>query len=321
VEQAGQQENLAVDEGLKRGDIRAAGGVLWRRAPGGNGNEDIEVALVHRPRYDDWSLPKGKLDPGETEFEAALREVEEETGHIGRPGRSLGKIRYLKSSGGVTRPKIISYWAMQANGGSFKPGREVDELKWVPVDSARSLLTYPTDREVLGRFASQPLTTGLVLLVRHANAGQRAKWKGDDRVRPVDAKGAQQSRDLVRFLGKFDVRRIVSADFVRCVQTVEPLSRALGVPIEQEPMLSELGYPRHEQETVDLFRKLEEQGGAVVACSQGDVIPDLLHRLAAQDRVPLHGDFVARKGSVWALCFSGRKLYALEYFPPPDADD
>jgi 8-oxo-(d)GTP phosphatase len=308
-----------MDEGLKP-EIRAAGGVLWRRSPDGRGSEEIEVALVHRPRYDDWSLPKGKVEPGETEFEAALREVLEETGHLGRPERSLGKIRYLKSSGSGTRPKVISFWAMQANGGTFEPGREVDELRWVPVGSARTMLTYPTDREVLGRFASQPLTTGLVLLVRHAAAGQRARWKGDDRVRPVDAKGAQQSEALLRILGKFDVRRIVSADFVRCVETVEPLSRATGLPVVEEPLLSELGYPDHEQETIELVRRLEEPGGAVVACSQGDVIPDLLHRLASEDRVPLNEDFVARKGSVWALCFSGRKLYSLQYFPPPDLD-
>ena len=171
VEQAEQDQESAVDEGLKTGEIRAAGGVLWRRAPEGR-NGEIEVALIHRPRYDDWSLPKGKVEPGETEFEAALREVEEETGEQGLPGRSLGKIRYLKSSGGIIRPKVISFWAMRANGaGLFHPGREVDELRWMPVGDAGSVLTYPTDREVLGRFTSQPPTTGLVLLVRHASAG------------------------------------------------------------------------------------------------------------------------------------------------------
>jgi 8-oxo-dGTP pyrophosphatase MutT (NUDIX family)/phosphohistidine phosphatase SixA len=311
-----------VDEGLKTGEIRAAGGVLWRSAPQRAGREDIEVALIHRPRYDDWSLPKGKVDPGETEFEAALREVEEETGHRGLPGRSLGKIRYLKTSGGVTRPKVISFWAMQANGGGrFAPGREVDELRWVPIEGAGSMLTYPTDREVLGRFASQPITTGLVLLVRHANAGQRGKWKGDDRLRPVDSKGLQQSQALARLLGAYGLRRILSADFVRCVQTVEPLSRALGIPVEMEPLLSEIGYPGHEKRLLARLRSLEERGGAVVACSQGDVIPDLLHRLASEDRVPLNDDFVARKGSVWAMCFSGRKLIALEYLPPPELND
>ena len=310
-----------MDEVLKRGEIRAAGGVLWRRALGARTAEDIEVAVVHRPRYDDWSLPKGKLDPGETEFEAALREVEEETGHLGRPGRSLGRIRYLKTSGGITRPKVISYWSMQANGGSFRPGREVDELRWVPAHNARSLLTYPTDREVLGRFMSQPPTTGLVLLVRHASAGQRAKWKGDDRVRPLDSKGQQQAWSIARFLQRFDVRRIVSADFVRCVQTVEPLSRAIGVPVEQETLLSELGYPGREEALIELMRRLEQDGGAAVACSQGDVIPDLLHRLATMDRVALNDDIVARKGSIWAMSFAGRRLCALEHFPSDHFED
>jgi 8-oxo-dGTP pyrophosphatase MutT (NUDIX family)/phosphohistidine phosphatase SixA len=305
-----------VDDVLKQGEIRAAGGVLWRRALGARTGEDVEVAVVHRPRYDDWSLPKGKLDHGETEFEAALREVEEETGHLGRPGRSLGRIRYLKTSGGITRPKIISYWSMQANGGSFQPGREVDELRWVSAHDAGRLLTYPTDREVLGRFTSQPLTTGLVLLVRHSSAGQRAKGNENDHVRPLDSKGHHQAWSLVRLLRRFDVRRIVSADFLRCVQTVAPLSRAIGVPVEEETLLSELGYPGREEDLIELLRRLEHNGGAVVACSQGDVIPDLLHRLATKDRVPLNEAIVARKGSVWALSFAGRRLCALEHFPP-----
>jgi 8-oxo-dGTP diphosphatase len=310
-----------VDDGLKRGEIRAAGGVLWRRIAGAQTSEDVEVAVVHRPRYDDWSLPKGKLDPGESEFEAALREVEEETGHLGRPGRSLGVIRYLKTSGGTTRPKVIAFWSMQANGGRFRPGREVDELRWVTTHDARKLLSYPTDREILGRFTSQPLTTGLILLVRHSSAGQRGKWKGDDRERPLDSRGHLQARSLARFLQRFEVRRILSADFVRCVQTVKPLSRTIGVPVEQESLLSEIGYPGREGDLIERMRRLEQRDGAVVASSQGDVIPDVLNRLATMDRVPLDEEIVARKGSVWALSFAGRRLCALEYFSPDHFED
>ena len=307
-----------MDEELKRPEIHAAGGVLWRRRGRAKGAKGVEVMLIHRPQYDDWSLPKGKLEPGETAFEAALREVWEETGYHALPGRSLGKVRYLKASRNGARPKVTTFWAMKAGPGSFEPGNEVDRIRWTPLADARDLLTYPTDREILGRFASQPVDTRLLLLVRHGSAGQRSKWKKDDRLRPLDAKGKEQASALARLLVRFAPRHIISADFVRCVQTVEPLSHSAGVPVTEDSLLSELGYPRRREAAVELMRNLTN-GGAAVACSQGDVIPDLLGRLAEADRVPLPEDFAAPKGSVWSLSFSESKLFGMEYFPPPSS--
>ena len=140
--------------------IQAAGGVVWRVGSGDNGAQ-IEVAIIHRPRYDDWSIPKGKLAPGESEIEGALREVFEETGCRVQLGRSLGEIRYLKKSGGHTREKVVHYWAMRATGGTFSPSREVDELRWLTLDEARDQVTRATDIEVLERFARRPAMTGL----------------------------------------------------------------------------------------------------------------------------------------------------------------
>jgi 8-oxo-(d)GTP phosphatase len=297
-------------------EIRAAGGVVWRSPSGGSRPNGTEVALVHRPKYDDWTIPKGKLKSGETDFEAALREVLEETGYRVRPGRDLGEVRYLKNSRGETRQKVVRYWAMEADRGAFAPSQEIDGLRWVPINEARDLLTYPTDREVLGRFSSQPTPTGLVLLTRHASAGNRAKWKGDDRRRPLDEKGHAQAENLVKVLAPFDISKIVSAHFVRCTQTVEPLAKVLGLPVEEEPLLSESGYPGHEDEAVDLIRRWAEQGATVVASSQGDVIPDLLSRLATEDRAHLAHEFIAKKGSVWVMSFAGTELCNAEYFPP-----
>lgn len=124
--------------------------------------------MIHRPRYDDWSLPKGKLSPGESEIEGAVREVLEETGSRVRVGRPLGEVRYLKTSGGVTRPKVVRYWSMQADGGTFTPSREVDELRWLDLASARSLLARQSDLKVLERFVRGPALSGTVLIVRHA---------------------------------------------------------------------------------------------------------------------------------------------------------
>jgi 8-oxo-dGTP diphosphatase len=222
--------------------IRAAGGVLWRSTA----DSGIEVAIIHRPRYDDWTLPKGKLSPGESEVEGAVREVYEETGYRTRLGRSLGEIRYMKVSGDDVRPKVVKYWAMEAAGGGFGPTREVDELRWVDPDDASESVTLDRDRDVLARFKGAAAATTTILLVRHASAGSRNKWEGDDRRRPLDETGWEQSEDLVRLFSRFEITRLVSADYVRCEQTVQPYSEAVGVTVERDPLFSERGYPGHE---------------------------------------------------------------------------
>lgn len=294
--------------------IRAAGGVLWRATK--RSEIEIEIALIHRPRYDDWSIPKGKLSPGESEIEGAVREVFEETGYRVKIGRPLGKVRYMKMSSGKMRPKIVRYWAMEADGGGFSPNREVDELRWLNLNDAQALLTHDHDRDVLDRFVRGPVMSGCVLLVRHASAGDRGRWDGDDTARPLDDVGWEQAEELVRPLSRFDVDAIVSADFARCTQTVLPLSEAIGVTIKEEPIFSELGYPGIEHEATARVRDLGASREVTVVCSQGDVIPDLLKRLAAEDHVDLP-EAPTKKASVWALNFEGRRLFSAEYFPPP----
>jgi 8-oxo-dGTP diphosphatase len=122
--------------------IEAAGGVVWRDA----GDGAVDVLLVHRPRYDDWTLPKGKLEPGEAPEDAARREVEEETGLRCTLGGELPAVRYVDHHG---RRKRARYWAMQVVDGSFTPNHEVDELRWVPVDDVGALLTYEHDAAVV----------------------------------------------------------------------------------------------------------------------------------------------------------------------------
>jgi 8-oxo-dGTP diphosphatase len=140
-----------VDGGVKGSLIRAAGGVLWRTAGSGS-EEDIEIAVVHRPRYDDWSLPKGKLAPGESALDAAVREVLEETGYRVRLGEPLGTTRYRRLVNGVDRPKVVHWWAMEATSGEFTPNEEVDALRWVPLDTAPDVLGTASDLTALRRF-------------------------------------------------------------------------------------------------------------------------------------------------------------------------
>lgn len=121
--------------------IRASGGIVVRRTNGG-----VEVVLIHRPSYDDWTFPKGKCFPGERERQTAVREVEEETGLACRIDRAVGRIRYRD---GKNRPKIVTYWLMTPLGGVFRPSLEVDEMRWLPIEQARELLTYGHDRSLL----------------------------------------------------------------------------------------------------------------------------------------------------------------------------
>jgi 8-oxo-dGTP diphosphatase len=126
--------------------VRAAGGVPWRETAGG----DVEVLLVHRPKYDDWTFPKGKLDPGESEEEAARREVAEETGSVATLGAEVGRIEYVDGHG---RPKTVRYWAMTLAPSHFVPNDEVDEIRWLGLADADAHLSYPRDQAVLARFA------------------------------------------------------------------------------------------------------------------------------------------------------------------------
>lgn len=128
--------------------VRAAGGVLWRR-----GDAGVEVLVVHRPRYDDWSFPKGKCEPGESFLDTALREVSEETGLQAVVGRPLPEVSYVDRLG---RPKVVRYWSMSVGSGRFEPNDEVDEIAWLPLGDARGRLSYPRDAVLLDRFGTSP---------------------------------------------------------------------------------------------------------------------------------------------------------------------
>jgi len=301
--------------------IRAAGGVVWRHADGADGEAGVEVAVIHRPRYDDWSLPKGKLAPGESDLEGAVREVLEETGFHVRVGRPLGETRYDKASPAGTRPKVVRWWAMQAEEGSFSPTREVDDLCWLSLAHASDRLTRVTDRDVLERFARGTTPTRTVLLVRHGSAGSRSGWQGDDRDRPLDDCGVAQADELIRILARFEIGSVVSADYRRCLDTVAPVADAFGLAVRPDPLLSEVGYPGREEEAVQLLRRQGDADHDAVACSQGDVIPDLVARLAGEDGYPLELPLRNRKGSSWALSIDANgRLVAADYLDAPRPD-
>jgi 8-oxo-dGTP diphosphatase len=288
--------------------ILAAGGVLWRPVATG-----IEICLVHRPRYDDWSLPKGKLNEGEHPLAGAVREVVEETGLRPVVGRRLGSQHYEL---GPDR-KVVDYWSMTPADGSFVATDEVDSLRWVAPSVAASTLTYDRDRELVARFTAEPVPTSVVLLVRHAKAGSRSQWKGVDLLRPLDATGRRQAEVLRHALRWFGPTAIRSAEPLRCVQTVAPLAADLGLQVGSEPALSEEAYEKDRAAGLDRVMAAATAGGVTVLASQGGVIPDLVGILAAQHEVDLGrlaAKIPSRKSSTWALSFVESRLIAADYY-------
>lgn len=295
-------------------DIFAAGAVLWRRGCGSTpeAGHPIEVAVVHRPRYGDWSLPKGKVDRGENEPVTAVREVHEETGYTAHLGRQLAEVSYPVGPD----TKRVRYWAARCVDGEFSANSEVDQLIWLPVDAAMERLVYEHDRKVLGGFTELPADTRTVLVVRHGSAGSRARYRGDDRVRPLDKRGRAQAEALVGQLLAFGADTVYAADRLRCHQTVAPLAEELGVPISDEPTLSEEAYTADRKAARRRLIEIAGAGGTPVICSQGKVIPHLVAWWGERDGV--RPDTARnRKGSTWVLSLTDGKLVAADHIDSP----
>jgi 8-oxo-dGTP pyrophosphatase MutT (NUDIX family) len=270
--------------------VLAAGGVVYRWRPEG----DAEILLVHRPRYDDWSLPKGKLDPGEHRLTAAVREVHEEAGVRGVPQARLRTVSYLTGEPGVE--KQVEYWSMRTDADDgHRPDDEVDVLSWMPVASARERLTYAHDRGVLAAFVALPRVSGVVVLVRHAHAGRRAGWDGPDDERPLDENGRRDAANAAPLLALFAPSRVISAPALRCRDTVAPAASRLGLGLEIDGRFAEVGDP---DEAMQVLRELARAAPATVVCSQGG----LMRPLVASIRPG--GDPQTPKGTAWVLSFT-----------------
>jgi 8-oxo-(d)GTP phosphatase len=259
-----------------RGDIVAAGGVVLRRGP--------EVLLVHRPKYDDWSFPKGKLDRGEHATSAAVREVEEETGLRVRLGRPLRDQRYPTSKGA----KVVHYWIARAAGSDDVSGyvanAEIDEVAWVPVDKAARLLTYSRDRATLAEALERRKRTDTVIVLRHAESRSRSTWRGDDEERPLLVRGHQQAERLSKILQAYGVRRVLTSPSRRCVDTVAPFCRDTGTEPELVDLLSERGVrPRRLRKLLRAAVKALRDAGPTVVCSHRPVLPRVFGVLGVED--------------------------------------
>jgi 8-oxo-(d)GTP phosphatase len=289
--------------------VRAAGGIIRRPAADGG----HEVVLVHRPAYDDWSFPKGKLEADETEADAAMREVEEETGLRCILDRELGIVSYVDSRG---RPKTVRYWEMVVDDDA-RPvaGNEVDEARWVHVKEAHHLLSYTHDRDVLARAldAERQVTTVPMYLVRHVKAENRATWQEPDELRPISKAGRQQAERLVWAFEGAPLTRLLSSPFLRCIQTLEPLADARGIEIELSSALSEGEDPSG---ALDLLVAAAADGPAALS-THGDVMMSLIEDLVGRGIQPEDGKSGFKKGCIWTLGVLDGEVVTAKYVPPP----
>ncbi|REK37447.1 MAG: NUDIX hydrolase [Actinobacteria bacterium] len=286
--------------------IRAAGGVVLKKTSKGN----LRVLISHRPRYDDWSFPKGKMDKGETPEETAIREILEETGYHCRIVAPLRTTRYRVGSG----IKEVDWFAMRPlpDSPGFKKNSEVDEIQWVGRKEAKKALDYEHDRNLIRDFDLKKLAeTGTIHLLRHGAAGNRDKWNGDDRLRPLTKKGRRQAEAIARQLEGREIERIFTSPYKRCIQTVEPLAKAIGAEIEVSDALAE---GPDVDASYELIHNLA--GSNAVLCSHGDVIPATMTRLMWLG-LSLHSRFYCSKGSIWEVDIKDGRFTDGRYVPPP----
>ncbi len=291
--------------------ITAAGGLVFSVVDG-----EIRVLVIHRPRYDDWSFPKGKHDDGESDDAAALREIREETNVSGRIVSRLADVVYMTPN---DNPKRVSYFGVRAlHMPEFRPNPEVDRIEWLSKKEARKRLTYEHDRELLKSVSLKRLhATGHVHLVRHAAAGDRALWEEDDRKRPLTKEGRLQADAIADLLEPRIASRVMSSPHVRCVETGRPLAERLGLGVDVAGFLEEGSGGHGLLDFVESSPREE-----VVMVSHGDVIPAIIDRLGNRG-VPLttrapDGRLDCKKGSNWMLTTHNGHVVAAEYIPPPE---
>ncbi|ACZ29340.1 NUDIX hydrolase [Xylanimonas cellulosilytica DSM 15894] len=315
--------------------VRTAGGLVWR-VRGGR----LQVLLVHRPRYDDWSWPKGKLEIGESHQAAAVREIAEETGKPVVLGAPLPSLRYRMPDG---RWKTVTYWAARrsrtiddfaalAARHPVPPvsEEEIDQTRWLDVAAATAKLTRRTDRKPLVALAEEfeqgRLPTHVVVIARHGKAMARSTWPGDEATRPLTPMGHAHAAAIVPVLAAYGVTRVVSSRWERCAATVAPYVQAARLKPWYSEHLTETEHERSPARVAATVRELLETPSSVVLCTHRPVLPTVLDvlgqhsRRSVADKLPSDDPFldpgellvahVARTGK-------GPRVVAVEKVTPP----
>ncbi len=284
--------------------VYAAGGVVWRMVEG-----RLKILVIHRTAYADVTLPKGKVDPGESLAETAAREIREETGIQVALGVPVGVSRYTMPRG---RQKIVHYWAAEATEAAirasrFVPNKEIAALEWLSPKRALAQLSYPVDIEILHNFLrlvdEGVLHTFPLVVLRHAKATSREGWKDADAARPLTARGTAQAAAIAGPLRAFGVRKIISSDAVRCVTTVTPLAASLGRTVTRTPLISQDAWEAGEADIRAVVGKRVRARKPAVLCSHRPVLPSILEEIVLATGT-LRGSFLEDAAALEPASFS-----------------
>jgi 8-oxo-dGTP pyrophosphatase MutT (NUDIX family)/phosphohistidine phosphatase SixA len=268
--------------------VLAAGAVCWRIVDG-----RVRVLLVHRTQHRDVSLPKGKLDPGETLPQTAVREIFEETGLSITLGAPLGDIDYTLPGG---RDKRVSYWAAEVDdhtveASKFKANDEISALEWVSLAKAHKKLSYAHDSEILNTFAKRldagTARTFALITLRHAKTVPGETWDGPDASRPLLPRGRQQAASIAAGLAAYGPRRIFTSTAARCIATIGPVAEITGVRVKQTALLSQDAHELGEAPLGDVVAKRLHRQQSVILCTHGPVLPDLVDEIAHATGTPI----------------------------------
>jgi 8-oxo-dGTP diphosphatase len=289
--------------------ILAAGAVLWRKGE----KKKIEVLIIHRPKYDDWTFPKGKAEIGEPLIACAYREVLEETNIETAFGPYLGEVEYLTNDG----KKKVSFWSAKViKEKEFNSNAEVDQLKWVEVTKVKELLTLDTDRKILEQFLQIELDTKPLVLLRHAKAVTRDEWQGEDDDRPLDSYGQNQAKRLLAMYQVFNLEQIHSSDAVRCYDTVVAIAKGLSIKLEVTGKLSESTFKKDKEKAFDYAKDLMKLNESVLLCSHNPILPKMLNKLTKKSEVDAdEGKLLPADG--WVIHRIGKEVIQIDRIDSP----
>ena len=289
--------------------ILAAGAVLWRKSE----KKKTEVLIIHRPKYDDWTFPKGKAEVGEPLIACAYREVLEETNIETAFGPYLGEVEYLTNDG----KKKVSFWSAKVvKEKEFKPNAEVDQLKWVEVTKVKELLTLDTDRKILEQFLQIEPDTKPLILLRHAKAVTRDEWQGEDDDRPLDSYGQNQAKRLLAMYQVFNLEQIHSSDAVRCYDTGVAIAKGLSIKLEVTGNLSESTFKKDKEKAFDYAKDLIKLNESVLLCSHNPILPKMLNKLTKKSEVDAdEGKLLPADG--WVIHRIGKEVIQIDRIDSP----
>jgi 8-oxo-dGTP diphosphatase len=290
--------------------ITAAGAVVWRKS----GEGTTEIAIIHRPRYDDWSLPKGKIESGETIISCAYREVLEETNLETQFGPFLGEVEYFSPDG----LKRVSYWAAKFVGDEkpFQPNNEVDKVSWIHISKAIDKLTSETDKEIIGRFVQSHYDSQPLILLRHGKALARSEWPGDDDDRPLDMLGQNQAVRMLSIYQVFNLAEIHTSDAIRCYDTVSPMAKSLDLKLIVSGKLSESTFKKDKEKVFEYVKDLLKNEKSTLICSHNPILPKLLNKISKKNELEPDEDKL-QPADAWILHRVGKEVVQVDRINAP----